>query len=114
MAVRSKQLVAARVGNGATIMPIYTVPSGETTLLKSLAARNRSGAARVLKLTWRTSAGAGNQWFELAMAAGATHYVDLWLVMQEGDVLSQSGTAGDGTDSFFLWLSGSELEGVAD
>lgn len=114
MAVRTKQLVVGRFGVASTTTNLYTAPSGETVILKSIAVSNRSTGSRVFSLGLTPVGKPATFWHRETIPAGETRYHDRWVVMLPGDLLTLQGFAGEGTDSFFIWISGAELEGLAD
>lgn len=109
MAVRTKQLAVADSAPATQEKVIYTAPAGETVILKdfhvSLASGNATRAVLFVNSGPRRVS-------LMDRAVGALDQVDraTWLVMNGGDtvgVFSQGGVVN-------VWLSGTELEGVAD
>jgi len=111
MAVRTKQLAAGRVTT-TTAVGVYTTPDGETTILKSVAVQNlNTGTATVLILL-ATVPGIGvSTLARIPLAALESVYLDRWIVLQPAQVLQLQLTVAVGVN---FWLSGTELEGVAD
>jgi len=113
MAVRSKQL-ALWVG-GATIntaVDIYTVGSGETVVLRSVAAYWRTGTAGTARFGFKTGGGASINLHQFSFAANNEGQVwEHWFVLNPGDVIFVRHSVANGV---FLVFSGAELEGVAD
>jgi hypothetical protein len=110
VAVRTKQLA-----NGVattTLTTVYTVPAGETCILKSLAAYNPTGGATTA-LFLRAVIGGNNRGLLLlpGMAANSSLYGEVWIVLMAGDSLQISATPSSAVQ---FVLSGTELEGVAD
>jgi len=108
MTVRSTQLGIAD-GVTAGDHDLYTVPSGRRTILKTLQVRNNTAGA----ITWSwyiKPTGGGRIDFFLPMpaspGAGSTATLNLWTVLNAGDVLGVTGVAGSGIDCI---ASGAEL-----
>lgn len=113
MAVHTKKLVAVSPA-GAGLAVVYTVPSGETTIVKTLRIFNASAANRTV-IVRATSTSPGTVSVDLVpatvLAAGAVLAVnDLWHVLAAGDQISYDA----GGSNCRIWVSGTELEGVAD
>lgn len=106
--VRTKTLAADTAGGGSTT--IYTVPAGETAIVKTIASNKAAAGAVVMDLIVRR-AGVSRTVFRRTYPVVATvAYDELWLVLMPGDELR----ATTDTGSVTLWVSGTELEGVAD
>jgi hypothetical protein len=108
MTVHSTQL-GARQNVGATSVTLYTCPSGKRTILKSLWCRNSNAAAQVAAATIVLTGGGSLAFFiplAATPAAGSTVFLDLWVVLNAGDVLKYAagGTNGD------VIASGAELK----
>ncbi len=117
MAVRSKQLVCRRAGLASATDTLYTVSSGETTILKDLQVFNRSGLTLDMRFGIDPLGAVGPTILlqHLAWPAGSWAHYELWWVLKEGDALVLGSTgAGTGTDGLFILCSGAELEGAAD
>lgn len=113
MAVRTKKLVAIAPA-GAGLAVVYTVPASETTIVKEARIFNASAANRTVVLR-ATSNSPGTVTVDLipttVLAAGASlTLADAWHVLAAGDTLSFD----SGGSNCRLWVSGTELEGVAD
>lgn len=93
-------------------MVIYTVPPGETAIIKSLGVTNLNASTTVVVFIL-IDAGAFNQTtFERLTLAPAAHaYRDWWIVLPPGAEVAIQLTEAVGVN---FWLSGTELEGVAD
>lgn len=110
MAVRSKRLAAVSQAAGASGV-VYTVPSGETTLIKSVSIASAGAGSTGVGVYIRVG-GAGT-YYPIAVeivATGTAKFINLWAVLQPTDTISVF-TA---TTASTVYLSGSELEGVAD
>lgn len=83
-------------------------------LVKDWVFYNRAGATRTFTVSHQPSGGTGTAILVQTLADKATLHLDWWLVLQPGDALKLVTQAGDGADSIYVVLSGSELEGVAD
>lgn len=109
MAVRSKRLwsgSATAVAN--TNVLVYTVPSGETALVKTLIVHNQSASTSVLQV--RQGTGTANVMYLQSLEAGEHRIVELWVVVPETTPINiQSTVAGVRCQGY-----GTELEGVAD
>lgn len=108
MAVRTKHL--ARAAATATLAAIYTVPAGETTILKSVSLAKVAAGAVSLDLTILSAGVVTVVFREQFPVVSTVVHREFWIVMQPGDVLRAQTDTGTAT----LWLSGTELEGVAD
>lgn len=108
MGVRTKVLAA--VSPTSTLTAIYTCPDGETAILKSASLAKLAAGAVSLDLTILRGATSRVVWREQFPIAGTVVYREFWIVMQPADVLRAQTDTGTAT----LWLSGTELEGVAD
>lgn len=107
MAVRTKCLVAPQsVPTGPSV--IYTVPAGETTIVKFVALVNSGATDRNVSIY--VDSGSGRVRVGLiAVLAQTDTQLEVWWVLQPGWVLewgASSGVVGS--------LHGTELEGVAD
>lgn len=104
---------SVQLGNGialgAGLNTLYTCPSGKRTIVKSVYLRNATAAAVVSAIAvTRSTGGTINFFVPLAAtpAAGSTVFLDLWMVLNAGDVLKVGGAAGSGVDAL---ASGAEL-----
>lgn len=111
MAVRTKQLASLRLTTTSSV-DVYTTPDQETTILKSVAAQNlNSGTSTVLILLAEVPGIGQTTLRRIPLAALESVYLDLWFVVPNSTKLSAQLTVAVGVN---VWLSGSELEGVAD
>lgn len=111
MAVRTKRLASTRL-TGTTAVDIYSTPDGETTILKSLAAVNINGSTATVLILLMDVTGIGQTTLQrIPLAALESVYLDRWIVIPEEGKLSAQLTVAVGVN---LWVSGTELEGVAD
>lgn len=109
MAVRTKRLAVADSAPASTLHTIYTCPTGETTIVKDVRVSRvssdpsrgvvlvRSGADEVVLL-------------DQPVPEGTPGGLECWVVLLPGDevVLYSEGGVIAG------WISGTELEGLAD
>lgn len=113
MAVRTKQL-AFWVG-GATIntsVDIYTVGSGETTILRAVAAYWRTGTAGNARFGIKAGGSTSINLHQFEFTANNQADVwEHWTVLNPGDVIYVRHSVANGV---YLVFSGAELEGVAD
>lgn len=108
MSVHSARLAAGHVSSAA-YTTWYTCPTGKRTIVKSVLARNRAGAANrmVIGLTvggtlvWNYSV-----YGAIINTSGDSINFQPWLVMNAGDLL-QLAVAADGFD---VAVSGTELD----
>jgi hypothetical protein len=105
--VRSARLALVSVPIGV-VTTIYTVPAGRTTILKDVRLNSASGpASRAVVLG---NSGAVNvALVDISMVADQTHQVQGFMVLEPGDKVNAFCTDHPVT----MWLSGSELDGVA-
>lgn len=108
MPVRTKVLAAASATT--TLTPIYTCPSGETTIIKSVASAKLAAGAVSMDLTILRDAGSQVVFRRTYPLTSTVDYAEVWIVMHPGDVLRAQTDTGTVT----LWISGTQLEGVAD
>jgi len=107
--VRTKQLWAPAVA-GTVASTLYTTPSGETTILKTVTLVNGGALARPVILGINgTAAGDRIVWESVPTQAGLL-LVNLFVVLQPGDTIDALASSGNVTVGGF----GTELEGVAD
>ena len=87
----------------------YTCPAGETTILKDI--RLYAPAGAVTRAFVYVSSGAGNvSIVERALANAEAFGLEVWVVLQPGHVIRVAATG----NQVSWWLSGAELEGLAD
>jgi len=111
MPVRTKLLASGR-SSSATSSVVYTVPTDETCIWKFLRLANVS-ATTSTEVIVAVDTAANNQttYLRHTLAAQTGAMFDLWQVLQPGMEIAISNVAAVGVN---YWLSGSELEGVAD
>lgn len=111
MAVRTKLLAAGRLSTTTTVT-VYTTPADETAIVKRLHIANVSATD-----TRTITAGADVPGFdktfywEDTLMPRKSVDVETWLVLPPGYEFT---LRSDGTTSVNYWISGTELEGVAD
>lgn len=111
-AVRTKLLARGSQSLAAsTYVAIYTVPAGETCIVKEVVLTNQGGGASNVYLTSNRAGVRTDVLLWSPSANGQLHVAARWIVLMAGDVLEVvASTAG-----IRHWhVSGTELEGVAD
>lgn len=109
MPVRTKRLAVRTSATAGAVHDAYTVPEGETCILKDVRISWLSGTvsrAAVLAASGSASVVLVDAPIPTTGPVGR----ELWVVLQAGDklqVYTENGVA-------LFWLSGTELEGVAD
>lgn len=113
MAVRTKRLYLGQPGGGTGVTTLYTTPSGETTIVKSLAFKGRIASVYNATLSIQLAGGGGTyaimRW--TAVPVAESRYEDVWIVLHPGDLLRWQVSVASAVE---LAVSGAELEGVAD
>lgn len=115
MPVRSKQLVAATFASGDFQKILYTCPESETTIVRSLFVANGSPVFDATVMFFIDGIAPFERSFlwRANLNAGATGVFEHWWVMMPGQRLigeNQSPL----TSTFDVFMSGAQLEGVAD
>lgn len=108
MAVRTKVLAAASATT--TVTTIYTCPSSETAILKTISASKLAAGAVSMDLSILRSGVSRVVFREQFPVTSTVVNREVWIVLMPGDELRAATDTGTAT----LWLSGTELEGVAD
>lgn len=109
MTTRSKPLVAPSLVPTA-IATAYTVPAGETALVKWVSAYNANAGAQLLTLWIDPGSGAVRQLVQVIPAA-STVQVALWWPLKPGWLLRWTASL---AGAVACGIYGAELEGVAD
>jgi len=113
VALRSKTLVgpvALSANNVDSVL--YTVPSGETAILRSIRIVNtNSGSSATVKLRKTTSA--GTIWKQVVIPAATEHRDETWTCFVDGDTIRGRVVENLGA-TVIITISGAELEGIAD
>ena len=108
MSVRSAPLAKFFSTVSATVT-LFTVPDGETWLVKSIIVNNTGVNPRSVQIALFPSGGAwGAQFVNEAMAGPSILQWDGWLALGPGDLLK----AAINGDSVAVWVSGSALLGT--
>lgn len=88
---------------------MYTAPAGETVIVKDIRVQVSSGAGAFVSVLL-VSGPTAVALYSDNLAADAAAGVECWAVLQPGDKVNLF-SAGN---TFTCWISGAELEGVAD
>lgn len=110
MAVRTKRLAAGAVqSNQSGTVSVYTCPADETAIVKTIYVS--ASAATTVTVSLNTSGGTAV--VLLAKSVSTTVVIDLqgWWVLNPGDDIHLNKT---GSNVVGYWISGTELEGLAD
>lgn len=110
MAVRTKLLAAGSVGSAGSPVVVYTCPAGETTIVKDVRLSNSTGAG-VNCLLFLVSGPLFVRLFAETIPAQEIRGMMPWCVLEPGQQLAIELNAASGIRH---WLSGTQLEGVAD
>jgi len=111
MAVRTKLLASGR-STSSTSAVIYTVPADETAIIKSILLCNiNASTTTTIALAVDTAANDKTLAWEEGLIARKSLLIEPYLVLQPGMELALSNSASVGVN---YWVSGTELEGVAD
>lgn len=111
MAVRTKLLASGR-SSSSTPSTIYTVPTAETAIIKSIVLMNiNASTTTTITLGVDTAANDKTAFWEEGIIARKTLVIEPYLVLPPGYEVNLSNSASVGVN---FWVSGTELEGVAD
>lgn len=111
MAVRTKLLASGR-RTDSSLATVYTVPEGETCIVKRIVIVNLSTTTSATYLIAMDAGAFDNTlWREEGLAARKSADIDTWQVLPPGSTIA---IQGPGTPAINFWISGTELEGVAD
>lgn len=111
MPVRTKLLASGRLTTSSLVL-VYTVPTGETTIVKRLVLANLSTSASALVTVAMDATGFDRtMWLEDTLQSRKTINMETWQVLAPGFEIALQGP---GTPAVNYWISGTELEGVAD
>lgn len=106
----AKGQLAATAGAAVTTT-VYTVPVGETAIVKEIVLHAPDGAMAPGVYTWVTSSTTLKVWSP-ALQSGETQRYSCWFVLPAGEELLLVQPANVGRLRY--WVSGTELDGVAD
>lgn len=109
MPVRTKRLVALAVPSTGSEHTLYTAGDGETTIIKDVRLYSELSVTRAV-LFLQSSGGARVTIVEGPMSADGRLVLACWIVLHPGDMIRAYCTG----NVFRAWVSGTELEGVAD
>jgi hypothetical protein len=109
MAVRTATLVADTFPGGGATTVAATVPDGETWILKQLDLNLTSFATSTVRIFWQRANGAQGVIFSQSIGTPFIAHFTGFTVAEPGDQLLVFSSNAD----FYLWASGSRLEGVA-
>lgn len=108
MSVRTKELGNAALVTVNAWVEVYEVPAGATAIVKEIA----HYALTAVPVQLRVQRGADTRVVGSGSnAANTVLVVGRWLVLEAGDVLEAARTGG--TNPADLWVSGTQLDGVA-
>ena len=107
MAVRSEKLFAGAMPVGGAVS-VYSVPVGKTTIVKSIYVFNTTAVAATIACDVGQD-GVRPVIFFQTLGGLAALRLDTWFVIDEGDTIALSISAGTGT----AIISGAELLGVS-
>lgn len=111
MAVRTKSLATGRLAT-SSVVSVYVAEADETTIVKEIRVTNLStSATAVVSVLSDAGAFADTLVYEVTLAARGSDRRELWWVLKPGMEISLQGP---GTPAVNYWISGTELEGVAD
>lgn len=111
MAVRTKLLASGRLSS-TTTTTVYTCPSAETAIMKRIHIANVSTTDTRIITVGADATGFDKTFYsEHTLAPRASIDLETWLVLLPDMEFT---LRSDGTTSVNYWLSGTELEGVAD
>lgn len=111
MAVRTKRLAAGLNGTAAVGKTVYTCPAGETTIVKDVRLFARLSAVPTVKVYALSGAGTFVACLNRALADQEAAQFQGFIVLAPGDRILVEASV---TDGIAYWVSGTELEGVAD
>lgn len=110
MPVRTKELGAVRSAAVATKLTVYTCPADMTAIVKDAAYWNGSAIGQALVLSITRGGVEFYVWAQTLASNEVLVDTPRFIVLEPGDVLSLHKTL---TGTAAVWVSGSELEGVA-
>lgn len=109
MTTRSATLAADTFPGGSATTVVATVPVGETWIVKQADVWLTSFLNSSVQLYWRRANGAQGIFVQQSIVSPfIAHFVG-WSVGEPGDELVAFGSNAD----FYLWVSGTRLQGVA-
>lgn len=109
MAVRTKCLAAVKKA-AAGIAVMYTCPAGETVIVKEVAFYNAGAATQTYSAGFRRAGLPDIYWHSASAASGGVGISSRWSVLLPGDQIVMNSSGVD----MCVWISGTELEGLAD
>lgn len=110
MPVRTKRLAAGISGAAGAFGVVYTCPANETTIVKEVMLSNALVVSSRFILN-ATAGAAAVTVIDMPTSAGQAWRETMWFVMQPGDTLSVYSAV---AAAVRYWISGTQLEGVAD
>lgn len=111
MAIRTKLLAGGRTTSTSAVV-IYTCPDGETAILKSLHLQNLNLTTNVEVIILMDAGAFDKTTFERFNVPASAHVArEWWVVLPAGAEIGLQLSVSQGVN---YWLSGTELEGVAD
>lgn len=109
MPVRTKRLVAGGPSSTGNEQTLYTAGTGETVIVKDVWLYAGAAVSSAV-LFLQSSGGARISMYQSSLAVAQIVHIPTWTVLQAGDMIR--GFAAGNT--WTCWVSGAELEGVAD
>lgn len=109
MPVRTKCLAAVKKA-AAGVAVLYTCPAGETAIVKEVAFYNAGGATQTYSAAFRRAGLPDIYWHSSSAASGGVGISSRWSVLHPGDQIVMNSSGVD----MCAWISGTELEGLAD
>ena len=110
MPVRTRRLAAGSTGAANTLQTIYTGPAGETTIVKDIRIYSEAVPDQLARILLRSGFADVFIVFN-GLKQGSLLALTPWIVLQPGDEMV---TLTDQSPGFRFWISGTQLEGVAD
>ena len=109
MPVRTQKLAVGNSAPFGTSKTLYTCPAGETTIVKDIRVEN-GGTGGNLVVVFLSSGAGDVAVLRSTLAANDIASRELWAVLRPGDLIRIFASAG----TCNAWISGAELEGLAD
>lgn len=111
MPVRTKRLAVGTSGAASTFVTIYTAAAGETVIVKEVQIVPIAAGANRIQLACLSGGGVSVPLYDASPSQDSTVQLTRWTVLQPGDKLVLFSVV---AAACRYWVSGAELEGVAD